>query len=243
MKRTAFLLLIIFSAGVSVFAISAKDILVNIDREMNAPKDQEMVSRIILKDKKGDTKERIIEIFQKGSDKRLARFTAPSDQKGISFLSLPGGETYLYLPAFKKVRRIASHVKNTSFAGTDFSYSDMEAKAYADDHGANILSEDSSTYTIESFPNNPNDYEYSKIIMKVAKDSFVPLEIEFINKKGTAYKKLVSRKIEKSGKYWVAGEREMTDLITGHSTTIINTSVKFDTGLKDDFFTTRTLER
>jgi len=119
----------------------------------------------------------------------------------------------------------------------------MEAKNYGSDHAAKILSEDGSSYTVETIPNNPKDYEYAKSVMKVSKESFIPVTIEFFNAKGSVYKRLESRKIEKIGSYWTAGEREMTDLTSGHSTLIINTSVKFDIGLKDDIFTTRSLER
>ncbi|NIR52116.1 outer membrane lipoprotein-sorting protein, partial [candidate division KSB1 bacterium] len=70
----------------------------------------------------GDQAVRRMEIYQKESEKRLVRFLAPADQRGISFLSLPDEIKYLYLPAFRRVRRIASHMENQKFAGTDFSY-------------------------------------------------------------------------------------------------------------------------
>jgi hypothetical protein len=56
---------------------------------------------------------------------------SPASEAGIAFLSLPDDLMYLYMPAFGRERRIASHVKNQSFAGTDFSYEDMEAREYA----------------------------------------------------------------------------------------------------------------
>src|SRR5262245_8249677 len=43
------------------------------------------------------------------ADKRLTEFTAPADLKGTKVLILSPTEMYVYLPAFGKVRRIASH--------------------------------------------------------------------------------------------------------------------------------------
>ena len=77
-------------------------------------------------------KKREMSMLQKGSEKRFVKFLSPTAQAGIAFLSLPDDVMYIYLPALKKVRRIASHVKNTKFAGTDFTYEDMEAARYSD---------------------------------------------------------------------------------------------------------------
>jgi len=61
----------------------------------------------------------------------MFRFTAPASQAGIAFLSLPNDVMYMYLPAFGKERRIASSAKNQNFAGTDFSYDDMESVPFS----------------------------------------------------------------------------------------------------------------
>lgn len=54
------------------------------------------------------------------------RFLSPAD-KGIAFSSHHIRFFYLSLVS-RKTRRIASHVKNTRFAGTDYTYEDLEAK-------------------------------------------------------------------------------------------------------------------
>ncbi|NIM57731.1 MAG: outer membrane lipoprotein-sorting protein, partial [Candidatus Aminicenantes bacterium] len=80
---------------------------------------------MVLIDKNGKEKDRDAVMLQKGSEKRMIKFLSPADQKGIAFLDLPNDMMYLYLPAFKKVRRIAAHIKNQKFAGTDMTYDDL----------------------------------------------------------------------------------------------------------------------
>ena len=87
--------------------------------------------------------------MQKGPDMRIFKFTSPSSQAGLAFLSLPGNIMYLYLPAFGKERRIASHVKNQGFAGTDFSYGDMESKTYSESYNASLVENRSGEYLID----------------------------------------------------------------------------------------------
>src|SRR5262249_35132522 len=54
-------------------------------------------------------------------DKRVSEFTAPADLKGTKVLILSTTEMYAYLPAFGKVRRIASHTNDQSAFGMVFS--------------------------------------------------------------------------------------------------------------------------
>ena len=137
-KISLFMLLILMVtlASTQLYAqnLSALDILKKADAVVNAPQDMHQFSRMILIDKDGDEKVRNSEMYQMGDEKRLVRFLSPADQKGIGFLSLPDDVMYLYLPAFHKIRRIASHVKNENFAGTDFSYDDMSSFQYAEEY-------------------------------------------------------------------------------------------------------------
>jgi hypothetical protein len=60
---------------------------------------------------------------------RLTRFTSPANIAGTSILSIENSEreddVWVYLPALRKVRRLAAAEKRDSFAGTDFSHGDV----------------------------------------------------------------------------------------------------------------------
>ncbi len=233
--------------------LSAQQILENVDKNLNAPNDQEITIKMILIDKTGNEKVREAKIWQKGSEKRMLKFFAPADIKGLAFLNLPDDIMYLYLPAFKKIRKIASHVKNTNFAGTDFSYDDMYSTNYADIYDVKLLESNSKSkelseeqidlYILELIPKKDNKKEYSKLIMLVRSDNLYPMKIEFFSKDGEKVKIMENSKIEKEGKYWIAKEAIMHNLNKDHKTRLIITEVKFDQQLSDDFFTKRYLKR
>ena len=229
---------------VGLFNTNAQDantILKKMDDVMYSPKDMTGKTKIVLIDKAGKEKTREATIIQKGTDKRIFRFTAPSSQAGIAVLSLPNDVMYLYLPAFGKERRISSSVKNQNFAGTDFSYDDMEAKPNSEKYTPKLLKTEGDVYVLELTPKSQKS-EYSKVIMKVHKTNFYPVSAEFYDK-GNKKNKEGKSVYVKIGNYWNAQEMTMTDLKKNHTTKMIMSDVKYDTGLTDDEFTVRKLKQ
>ncbi len=224
-------------------ALTAEEVLTGVDDVMNAPKDQILKQKVVLIDKKGKEKERTLLVYQKGFDKRLARFLSPADQKGIAFLSLPNDVIYLYLPAFKKVRRIATHVKNTKFAGTDFTYEDMEAKRYSENWIPELLNTEKEHFIMQIKPKSGIRTNYSKMVFKVRKDNLYPVKVELYSRAGKLFKVATTTNIKKIGKYWVAEEATMEDLKSRHKTKMILLKAQFDTGISDKKFTKRYLKR
>lgn len=223
--------------------LTASEILEKVDDVVNAPIDQNLGLKLVLIDKDGKENIREMSMLQKGSDKRMVKFLSPASQKDIAFLSLPDDVMYLYLPAFKKVRRIASHVKNTKFAGTDFTYEDMEAKRYSEKYIPELLEKDENHYILQLKPEKDVKTDYSKLIMWVRTDIFYPTKIEHYDKGNNLYKIMSREKIEKVGEYWVSKESEMEDMKAKHKTKMIIVDVRLDSGLADDKFTERYLSR
>lgn len=238
--KKAVLTLLSFAVSVSLFAQDANTILKKLDQVMYSPKDMQAKNSIILIDKNGKQEVREADVIQKGTDKRLMRFTSPASQKGIAVLSLPNDVMYLYLPAFGKERRISSSVKNQNFAGTDFSYYDMEAKPFTEKFGAKMINQEANAYVLELTPKTNSDY--SKIIAKIHKTNYYPLSMEYYDK-GNNKIKTAKYTFKKIGNYWNASEIEMKDLRKNHTTKMKMTEVKYDQGLSDDKFTVRALKQ
>ena len=224
-------------------APNGNEILKNVDETMSAPRDQDVEATLVLVDKDGNRKERTLRMYQKGADTRMARFLTPADQKGISVLSLPDGSIYLYLPAFKKVKRIASSVKNTTFAGTDFTYEDMEARRYADSYTAELVRTEAEHWVVQLTLKPDASSGSARLLMWVRRDNWVPTTIEYYDAKGALARRMTSERIEQIGRYWVAREREMNDVAKNHRTRMIIGKAIYDSGLSDEIFTTRYLER
>ncbi len=223
--------------------LTAVDVLKKVDVVLNAAKDQDLKMKIVLIDKNGKEKDREAVMLQKGSEKRMIKFLSPADQKGIAFLDLPNDIMYLYLPAFKKVRRIAAHIKNQKFAGTDMTYDDLGTINYSEEYDPVFVEKNEQHFVLELTPKQGIKKDYSKLKIWVLKNNFFLEKMEFFDKGGNLWKKGEWREIEKNNNYWVAREIEFHDIKDDHRTKVILLEVKFDTGLKDEFFTPRYLKR
>ncbi len=235
-----FTILIIAGSILSTNAQDVNTILKNMDNVLYAPNDLTGTNKIILIDKNGKQEIREATIKQKGTDKRIIRFTLPASQAGISVLSLPNDIMYLYLPAFGKERRISASVKNQNFAGTDFSYDDMESKPYAEKYTAKLIKTEENVFVLELIPKGRSDY--SKLIVHINKANYYPELIEYYDM-GRTKIKVAEYTFKKVVKYWNATEIEMTDLKKNHKTKMQMSDVKYDTGLSDEEFTVRKLKQ
>jgi outer membrane lipoprotein-sorting protein len=239
-QTAIFTMLIVAGSLFSVTAQDASTILKNMDDVMYSPKDLTGVNKIILIDKNGKQESREATVQQKGNDMRMLRFTAPASQAGIAVLSLPNDVMYLYLPAFGKERRISTSVKSQNFAGTDFSYDDMEAKPYTNKYTPKLLKTDATGFVLELTPKGQSDY--SKLVVTINKANFYPEAMDYYDKGNNKVKeaKYIFKKV---GNYWNAEEIEMTDLKKNHKTKMQMSDVKYDTGLSNDEFTVRKLKQ
>ncbi len=235
------LVLALGTSGAWGEGLNAEQILNKADDVANAPKDYKQIIQLTLTDKNNQNKERSMQVMQKGSDRRMLKFLSPADQKGIGFLSLPGDVMYVYLPAFKKTRRIASHVKNTKFAGTDFTYEDLEAKRYSDKWTPKLVGGDAEHAVLELSLKPSATSDYSKMEMHVLKSNFYIDQIHLFDKGGKLVKVLTRSGIEQTGNYWMAKETVMDDRKDNHKTRMTIKEQKFDLGLSDDTFSERNL--
>jgi outer membrane lipoprotein-sorting protein len=169
------------------------------------------------------------------------RFLSPADQRGIAFLSLPNDVQYVYLPAFGKARRIASHVKNTSFAGTDFTYEDMEAVRMTDKWEPRIQKQEKDTVILELTPKPGKTSDYSRLLMWVRTDNWCGVRIEHYDRSGALVKIMLRENLQQVQGYWVAMATSMEDLRKKHTSKMLVSDLKLDTGIADEKFSERAL--
>ena len=89
---------------------------------------------MVLIDRRERQRTRNLRIYSKdyGADTRsLSRFESPADIRGTSYLNndwddpARDDDSWLYLPALQRVKRIASSDTSDSFLGSDFTYADI----------------------------------------------------------------------------------------------------------------------
>ncbi len=183
-------------------------------------------------------------------DKTLLRFLKPTDVKGTGFLiwghKERNDDQWLYLPALKRVKKIASNKRGGSFMGSDFSYYDMEDRSVDESEHRLVSTEpcgDTECYVIESIDKDKKRATYSKALVWVQKDIFVNVKMELFDKKGKHIKTATFGDYEKIKGYWVAKKVTMKNLKKKSQTVLELSNIRIDEGLGDEFFTQRYLQR
>ncbi|MBN2361532.1 MAG: outer membrane lipoprotein-sorting protein [Deltaproteobacteria bacterium] len=227
----------------AALADEAHEILAKVDAAMTKAKDQTSTLTMVLEDAEGKTKERRISLQQKGTQLKMMKFLSPAEVKGVGFLTVSDDEMYLYMPEFDKVRRIASHLKNDTFMGTDFSYGDMGSISYAPKYSAKLIGKDAARATLELTPKKGQESPYGKLTMVVNLERNQPTRVEHFDKAGQLWKVMEYDQVEKIAGRWVPRSITMRDLKKKHATRMEMADIAFDTGLKDSAFSQRMLKR
>jgi hypothetical protein len=208
----------------------------------------------------GGDRERSLQIFDKrganDEDKSLTFFLAPSEVKGTAFLQIrhPGkeDEQLLYLPELKRSRRIVAQAKDGSFMGTDFSFRDLEILAeirdWTEADAASSLGtgedvDGHACWAIALVPAASKDAGYPKIVLFLDKEQLVTRKVVFYDASGAAVKTLVQTDVKNVGAIPTAYHLVMETPAKQSKTTVVLSDVKYDTGLADDFFTERQMQR
>lgn len=247
------LLILGMIAGIQgpAFALSADEILTK-SRDRPDGKDVYSEVQLVLTDESGRRRVRDLYYLQKdgeGDDKLTLYFTGPSDVRGVVFQSVNYSENkvredeqWIYLPAFRQTRRIATADKRGSFMGSDFSYIDME-KLRVTDYTQTWVGEGEmdgrACDVIERKPASDAMIKktgYQKTVVWVDKESHVILKQDFYDVKGILFKTMVVRKMEKIQDIWTVMQADIEDLIKKRSSSLIFSNVQYNVGLNDNLF-------
>ena len=218
------------------------------------PIDIESNSSMLLTNKKGKKKNLLLISKSKDdSKKQMIWFLEPKDDYGISFLKIETEEDddfmNMWLPAFKKFRRISSQKKSDSFMGSDLSFEDMTNREI-NDYQYKILDNDSQCfqnnelqkcYILESIPNDQSS-EYSKHILWIDKINYLSYKEESYDKNEQLLKKKTI-KYSLIENYSIMNELFVENVQKNHSTLLIVSNIKINLGFNDDMFHTKTIKR
>ena len=116
-------------------------------------------------------------------EKRLTEISAPGEVKGMRMLSLSPQRMYVYLPAFRKVRRIASHVKDQGLMGATYTYTDMMAFQYGEAYQFKMISETPQYWQLEGYLKKGQIAGYPHLKMKITKKNYLPIEFLYYDAK------------------------------------------------------------
>ncbi|MEM9070905.1 MAG: outer membrane lipoprotein-sorting protein [Myxococcota bacterium] len=230
--------------------------------------DQYLQARMTLYDANGDTVRRQIrQMILEGNDgdKSLVRFMTPAEVRGVGALihEHPDStdDSWLYLPATRRVRRISGANRTASFQGTEFTYEDLSGTIvrrydwrFLRETTLRSDGQSAPVYELEARPNYANT-GYQRLIFSIHKENWRVEKIQFFDRAGERLKTLTSSRWRQyHGRFWRARRLDMRNHQTGKRTLIESTSQFLNlslyqrrdgsqrNNLNDQAFTRRALE-
>lgn len=196
-----------------------------------------------------EMRNRSLEVADDG-DKSLIIFDHPKDVRGTALLTFShktgNDDQWLYLPALKRTKRIASNNKSGPFMGSEFAYEDIssqEVEEYTYKYLRDESYEGTPVYVIERYPTDDNS-GYTKQIVWMDAERYIPLKVDYYDRKQSHLKTLTFHDYQQyKGKHWRPLRMEMENLQTGKSTTLAFAEYEFDQGLSERDFDQAALAR
>lgn len=173
---------------------------------------------------------------------QLVRIESPSDMAGTKVLVKSTTEMYIYMPSFKKIRRVASHFNEQGFLGTALAAEQLALTRYGHLYNSTKTSEDAEHVTL-TLTKKSDAAPFPKLEMKIVKAHWVPREIKYFSDAGTLVKSEARNKYECRDSYCVPREMVITDHTKGLTSTLIlgKNWKRNPPGISVDLFTNRTL--
>lgn len=251
--------------GVALAAPNAKDIML---KNEDARKIQDVVSKAKLVTAGGGGPERTKKFtwWRKLQPdgvlfNTLTKFSDPSEIRGqgILFLENSSGENdvQMYLPTFKKIRRVESQAQSGSFMATEFSYSDI-ATPHVDDYTYGYQREEKcpseeakalQCHVVSAVPASDAVRArtgYSKTVNWVRPDNHMFVQVEYYGEDGALMKRLSAsnvKEVDPSKHKWMALKSRMENVKNGKYTDLEFSDVKANGGIADSVFTIQNLQK
>ncbi len=230
-----------FLLSTLAFAGEGDDLLAQVDAAQAAAADGHVVMDVQVVDKRGNTADRTLEIWQKGGEKRLVRYTAPARLAGTALLVPDADTIYLYMPAYGRAKRVVGERQDDAFLGTDFSVEDLARLSWGGDFTAEVTGREADLVALHLTPRDPD--EEDPVNLWVRTSDHLVARIEVLDDQGTAIRRLALSDFRQVGSRQLAHTFVVEDLADGGTTTATVTRAETDLGLDDELFTVTSLSR
>jgi len=184
-------------------------------------------------------------------EKNLVRYLEPIRVKDQAILMLNNADDiWVYFPRTQRVRKLATHAKKQKMQGSDFSYEDMgSGDTFVTDYTAERLKDEKKEsfdcYKVELLRKEGSDASYSKLVLWVIKENFIPVVIDYYdeNAPDRVLKTLIQSDIEIVDGIYTAKKFVMINENDNSQTEMEILDIKFNIDLDDSMFTERELKK
>ena len=253
--KTLFLSLFMLSGILFLFSDEKGEEIGRKAHNLKKADDMSSQSKMILIDSKGNKTTRELKNYSKkfkNGTNSFIEFLSPGDVAGTKFLTIVeanGEETQrIYLPALKKVRRIAAGDKNGKFMNSDITYYDMENREFEDSNYQFIAEnktddnfKDMKFYVVkvtDKKGNSPYGYSESWVNM----DNYFVYRIDVYNKKGNLLKRVMNIEVKDINGVLIPTRMVVDNIEDNHKTLMMIDNPKINSGLPDSIFEINNLQ-
>ena len=211
-----------------------------------APSDIKSTLVMRLKDKRGNSLEStLISHSKDGGKKQIIWFVSPPKDREISLYKIESDEgkdlMKMWLPAFKKVRKISSRKKSESFMNSDLTFEDLYNRNL-NDFTYDLETIDDSTYVLTSYPKEELKSSYGKHVSWIDRRNLLIIKEESYSSKGPLMK-TKQIKYENIQGFDLVKEINVVDVKLKHETHLEFTEMRINTGIDDKSFHEMNLKR
>ncbi|MFD2179977.1 outer membrane lipoprotein-sorting protein [Veronia pacifica] len=190
-----------------------------------------------------------LEVINDG-DKGLTIFDEPKDVRGTVFLSYSHStepdDQWIFLPALKRVKRIASRNKSGPFMGSEFAYEDLssfELEKYTFNYLRDETLNGQEVFVVEQVPTDKFS-GYSSQLVWMDKVHYRPLKVEFYDRRKNHLKTLTFKDYQQYlDKFWRPSELVMINHQNKKMTRLMTENLTFDNGLTERDFSKSSIKR
>ncbi|MFT6092685.1 MAG: hypothetical protein ACJA2Q_000574 [Pseudohongiellaceae bacterium] len=253
-----------FSTAVTAQNLTAYDVMMQVENRDGGESSIGDYTMVLI-DRRDRQRVRNLRIYSKdfGEDnKALSLFETPADIRGTAYLNFDwdnqdrDDDSWLYLPALQRVKRIASSDTSDSFLGSDFTYADINGYEL-DWYDYTFINEsetvdDLEVWVVEAVPkpefkDKAEDATgYSKMQSWVRKDNFVQVRGQVWELKGNRVKYFNSTEIELIDNIWTTKRLQVVTTRNGrqeHASVLQINSIDYNVAVDDSSFTTEYMQR
>jgi hypothetical protein len=235
----------LFVLSSQVFALTGLEVMQKVEKNGEGYIGSVSELKMTLIDAHGASVERVMSAKvlenDKDGDKSITEFIKPKDIKGTKLLTwtskVESNKQWLFLPKFKRVKKINSKNQSGSFMGSEFSYEDIGGQVI-DKYNYKVVSEDKTNWEIESTPKKKSGY--SKLITTISKIDLSPIKVKYFDRRGELLKEseLTEFNSYKVGKksFSIADKITMQNVQTKKKSVIEWTTRKLGVNLKSKDF-------
>ena len=260
MKKILNILAVLTITAASLAAQTGYDIMKKA-QDVPEPKTSSSKATLTIHSKKGS--DRIREVIMKSKDfgdvsKEVIVFTTPKDVAGVGYLMFEYAEdasgnkkdadNWLYMPAMKKTRRIASSGSEGegSFMGTDFTYQDMGDRSL-NDYDYTLLGEEAvngvDCYKVECKSKKGTEKD-PRYISYISKANYIMQKCEFFDRQDQLHRVLTCTDFTTIDGFTTAQKMKMENVQSGTWSLIESKEIIYNADdIDDSLFTVAALEK